>query len=235
MSLTLQPLITQAGLDAIINADRDGVSARITHIGLGGASGYAPRGNETALRQERERLSIHFSMQDAPGRFRVRGRSEPSDLSYFVREVGIFLSDGTLLAIWSDPERPITGRGPGAELEFDFLLALDAAPIGSIEIGTTPGGDKVLALLAGLTARAIAHERTDIIDLMARRALEEERAARLGLMEQQIASLQADFAGQRSSIAAQQRQTLTLNAALTAQVLRAAHTDIQDIIAADAA
>lgn len=149
-ALELQPVFTQAGLNAVVAASGDGVSARVTHLafGDGGTSGYTPQGNETALRNERERVPIHFSFRDGPAAFLVRGKGEPSDLEYWVREVGIVLEDGTLLAVWSDPERAITGRGPGAALEFDIKVVLDAVPGGSIEIKVTPGGDDTLSALA---------------------------------------------------------------------------------------
>jgi len=156
--LELQPLFTQAGLTAAIAANGDGLSAQITHLafGDGGASGYTPQGNETKLRRERERVPITFSLSDGPGSFVVRGKGDESDLEYWVREVGVILSDGTLLAVWSDPDRAITGRGPGAELEFDIKLVLDALPGGSIEIITTPGGSNaLLALTAMLSTQAV--------------------------------------------------------------------------------
>ena len=150
LALELQPTFTQAGLNAVIAADSSGLSGKITHLafGDGGASGYNPKGNETALRNEQERVPIHFSMRDGIGSFLVRGKGDPSPIEYWVREVGIILDDGTLLALWSDPQRAITGRGPGAELEFDIKLVLDALPGGSIEIQVTRGGDDTLSALA---------------------------------------------------------------------------------------
>lgn len=150
MLLELQPIVTRAGLDAVIAANGDGLSAKVTHLafGDGGASGYTPNGAETALRRERERVDINFSLKDGPGSFVVRGKGAPSEIEYWVREVGIILDDGTLLGVWSDPQRSITGRGPGAELEFDIKLVLDALPGGSIEIVTVPGGNNTLIALS---------------------------------------------------------------------------------------
>ena len=225
MTLQLQPTITTAGLDAVIDAKGAGLTGKIKHIAFG-ASPYSPNAGATGLRQERERVEINFSMKTGPGRFRVRGVTPvlPDGVQeYWVHEVGVFLDDGTLLAVWADPSRPITGRGRGAELEFDFELVLDTLPDGSIEIIVTPGGDRVLSALSSFAARAIGAERRSLDDFLAGQAMAREVA------DPQDAAVQSE--GERAFMrdrladtdrrAAEDRLAAqTLGATLSAEIIR---------------
>ena len=225
MTLQLQPTITKAGLSAVINANGDGVSAKVTHIAFGSAA-YTPSSGATSLLQEQERAPITFSMKDGPGSFRVRGVTPPLETGaqeYWVREVGVFLDDGTLLAVWADPATAITGRGRGAELEFDFKLMLDALPDGSIEIVVTPGGDRTLSALSALAARAIAAERRSLNDYLALQAM----ASRVDALEQGAAVAGGDRAILRKRVSDNERQadadrlaSQILGVALSAQSIR---------------
>lgn len=154
MSLDLGFQITEAGLQAAIAADGDGLDAKIKTIGFG-AQGYTPNQNATGLRNERERAPISFSLHDGRNSFRVRGVTpelDPNDPHYWVREIGVFLEDGTLLALWSSPDVAIAGRAHGTPLEFDYKLDLSAIPFDTIKVVVTPGGDNVLSALVQMVA-----------------------------------------------------------------------------------
>lgn len=230
VSLELVPAFTRAGLDAVLNAQADGFSARITHLafGDGGTSGYTPQGTETALRRERERVPIHFSMKDGTGSFRVRGMGAPSQIEYWVREVGIVLEDGTLLALWSDPDRAITGRGPGAELEFDIKLVLAALPGDAFEIVVTSGGDRTLTALAGLTLASISAERRGLEDFLKLRALDRAGAHR----DTRLDDLIADGSSTLARLSGHERRSIALHAALAVATIRNTHAQLTDHIAA---
>ncbi len=131
----LIPKITDAGLRALINAQNDGLEARISHIVLGDANGagYAPAGNETALRRERVRVPIGGGERIAPHELRVEALADTGP-SFWVREVGFELDDGTLFALWSDPDTPLTYKTAGVPLALAYYLALQGVPPESVNL-----------------------------------------------------------------------------------------------------
>ena len=244
MSFNPQLQITDAGLAALVNADNDGIKGKIAAIGFGSGPGYQPTGKEVALSSEQERTPILGSIRVAPNQFSVRGRLEPTEdeVGYFIREIGVYLDDGTLLAVWSDPSLAVTGRGPGAGFEFAYLLNLSALPIGSLEIVVTPGGDNVLNALAALTAQGIARERRGLTEFMQGREREALSAARLALSQIHEADQLSRIEALESAIHVNElarrddlERTQLLGSALTAQTLLLHRFQTQTMIAAQAA
>lgn len=135
MSLSLVPEITTAGLQAVWNATRTGMQAEITHIALGDAS-YTPSKAQTALQSERRRVPVAGGSLAGPQQIHVTGL-EAGSLSYWVREVGFFLGDGTLLAVWSSPAGPLAYKAAGVDLVVAFDLSLSALPANAITVSTT--------------------------------------------------------------------------------------------------
>lgn len=101
MSQALVPLITDAGLAASFNASNTGISATITHVGVGSGS-YTPTTDQTGLVSEKQRVPVADGEKSAPTQIHLSAIVEGSD-QYWINEVGFFLEDGTLLAVWSDP------------------------------------------------------------------------------------------------------------------------------------
>lgn len=101
------PVITEAGFNAALAAADGGFVVDVTHVAVG-SSGYAVstngagRATQTALVAEQQRVTIQDAREVGNGQtdisFVVDG---PGD--YYIREIGFFLSDGTLFAIASDP------------------------------------------------------------------------------------------------------------------------------------
>jgi hypothetical protein len=100
MSETLIPKITDAGIQACFNAYNSGLQAKITHIGLGDES-YTPSSEQTQLVNEIQRVIIADGERVSPQQIHVTGVASGED-EYWVKEIGFFLEDGTLLAVWSD-------------------------------------------------------------------------------------------------------------------------------------
>lgn len=100
MSETLIPKITDAGIQACFNAWNSGLQCEITHIGLGDAT-YIPTSEMTALVSERQRVPIADGERVTPQQIHVTGVASGTT-EFWVKEVGFFLEDGTLLAVWSD-------------------------------------------------------------------------------------------------------------------------------------
>ncbi|PCI85783.1 MAG: hypothetical protein COB24_12000 [Hyphomicrobiales bacterium] len=106
MTISLSPTFTTAGLAAITAAIGNGDTLYVSHIAVGdgdtgsGAEGYAPDRSETALRNELSREAVS-GYQLADTQFTVEVLfNTATTISAF--EIGYFLNDGTLLAVWSD-------------------------------------------------------------------------------------------------------------------------------------
>lgn len=176
--IALKPVLTRAGMRAVFNADRDGLQAKISHIAFGD-SAYSPTGEETALKNERVRVpiaggswvgdfTIHmtFLFDDGP--------------SFWVREVGIVLTTGTLLAVWSDPTNALMYKTAGVPLMTAFDLTMEQLPASAV---TVQAGDVDLTLFfAGDFARLATADTDNFNRYLA-------LCDRIADLERQVASL----------------------------------------------
>jgi hypothetical protein len=138
MSTPLQPVITTAGLAAIWRADNTGVAAEITHIGLG-TSGYTPVKTQTALRARKGLYPVSDGQRLSDTLLHLTAIADDA-LEYWVKEVGFYLSDGTLLAVWSDPTAALAYKSTAAQLLLAYDLSLSALPANSVTITSTGAG-----------------------------------------------------------------------------------------------
>ncbi|RRS07641.1 phage tail protein [Pseudoalteromonas sp. J010] len=129
------PLITQAGLNAAVNAKANGFTIDISAIAVGTA-GYTPSRSQTQLQQEKNRVVIAGGQVVGDGQFHLTGHFQ-DDEEYAVREVGFYLADGTLFAVWSHPQNVLFYQTPIAQIIQGFDLLLSAVPAEAITINTT--------------------------------------------------------------------------------------------------
>lgn len=153
MSTALKPLITKAGLAAIWNATSTGVQAEIAYIGLG-SQGYTPTVDQKALRAQVVKYPISGGEKLSSSLIHLTALAD-DDKAFWVREVGIYLADGTLFAVWSSPDTPLTYKAAGTELLMAYDLLLEALPADSVTIVSTATGLN-LTLAAPLAAQASA-------------------------------------------------------------------------------
>lgn len=137
--MNLSPILTAAGLNAVINANNDGLQARIVSIALGD-SAWSPDHSATSLVNERARVPITGSTRVNPSQIHVTA-IEDGAVEYWVREIGFYLEDGALLAVWSQPDvdRPLAYKAAGVDLLLGFDLVLSALPADSVVIEDTGG------------------------------------------------------------------------------------------------
>ena len=157
----LVPVITTAGLAAVFNAESDGMAARITHIALGD-NARNPSKNEFKLVNERRRVSIADGQRVSDHQIHLTGVVDGDGPEFWVREVGFFLEDGTLLAVWSD-SNPLAYISNAVPLLLAFDLRLDALPAESVTVEGTGANLSLAAWGEQYTANAAA-----IVDNMAR-------------------------------------------------------------------
>ena len=81
-------------------------------------------------------MPISQSRRMSPNQIHITA-IENGDKSYWVREVGFILSDGTLLAIWSHPTQALAYKSNDIDLALAFDLGLSALPADSIVIDGT--------------------------------------------------------------------------------------------------
>lgn len=153
MSTALKPLITKAGLAAIWNATSTGVQAEIAYIGLG-SQGYTPNFDQKALRAQVVKYPVSGGEKLSSSLIHLTALAD-DDKAFWVREVGIYFADGTLFAVWSSPDTPLTYKAAGTELLMAYDLSLEALPADSVTIVSTSTGLN-LTLAAPLAAQATA-------------------------------------------------------------------------------
>lgn len=153
MSTALKPLITKAGLAAIWNATSTGVQAEIAYIGLG-SQGYTPTVDQKALRAQVVKYPISGGEKLSSSLIHLTALGD-DDKAFWVREVGIYFADGTLFAVWSSPDTPLTYKAAGTELLMAYDLSLEALPADSVTIVSTAAGLN-LTLAAPIVAMATA-------------------------------------------------------------------------------
>ena len=153
MSTPLQPVITKAGLAAILRADNTGIAAQITHIALG-TSAYTPSADQKSLVAQTAKYPIAGGERLSSTLLHLTALAD-GDRAFWVREVGFLLSDGTLLAVWSDASTPLAYKSATTDLLLAYDLSLAALPADSVTIISTEAGIS-LSLAGPLAAQAQA-------------------------------------------------------------------------------
>ncbi|MFW1108928.1 phage tail-collar fiber domain-containing protein [Vibrio parahaemolyticus] len=153
MSNALIPVITTRGLAAVFNAQNTGLAAEITHIVLGD-NGRTPSKNEVGLVNERMRIPIADGERIDDHQIHVVGVAD-GDKEFWVREIGFILSDGTMLAVWSDTN-PLAYKSAEVPLLLAFDLVLAALPANSVNIISTGAGLSLAAYADKFISNATA-------------------------------------------------------------------------------
>lgn len=153
MSTPLQPVITKTGLAAILRADNTGIAAQITHIALG-TTGYTPSNDQKSLVNQVAKVPVSGGERLSSTLLHLTALVDGT-ASYWVKEVGFLLSDGTLLAVWSHPSEPLTWKSPKEDLLIAYDLSLAALPANSVTIVSGEAGLS-LSLAEPLAAQAAA-------------------------------------------------------------------------------
>lgn len=135
MSASLSPIITAAGWQAITRASDADLKIAIQEIALG-SQGSPVTGDETALKNEQARVAIAETTTLTPQQVQltalVTGLQE-----YWIYEIGIYLTDGTLFALWSDAQTPLAYKAKNVDMVLTLDLMLSALPSEQITFITT--------------------------------------------------------------------------------------------------
>lgn len=167
MSTGLQPVITKVGLAAILTATKTGLSAEIGFIALG-SQAYTPSADQKTLRNEVARFPISSGEKLSSTLLHLTAVASGTT-GYWVREIGIFLTDGTLLAVWSHLTEALAYKAANIDLLLAYDLSLAALPADSVTITSTAAG------LNLTLAEPLAAQATALIAEQLRGVLQEDR------------------------------------------------------------
>lgn len=153
MTAILNPIITDAGLAAAINANNNGLALAITHIALGtGQYDSSVNGPAmTALAALKEQVSVGAGTVAGTGACALAVRFESwTGTSYDATEIGFYAGDptsgGVLFAVFSSTSDVIVERNL-LDYIATFTLQLTRVPSGSVTVNVDAGAAQMLALL----------------------------------------------------------------------------------------
>jgi hypothetical protein len=156
-------ILTNAGKAAIVAANNTGTNpVTINRVGVGSAS-WTPTATATALNTEIKKISAIGGAAVADDTIHVTASDTSSDV-YTVREIGLFLTDGTLLAVYSQSAAIIT-KGAETVALIAADLVITGLPAGSVTVGDVtfdyPQATETVKGVAEIATTAEAQAGTD--------------------------------------------------------------------------
>lgn len=178
MSSNFRAVITQEGINKALSADKNGLSAEISHVGIS-STGFSPGRSTSKIPDELFRVKIADGAKKAPGQLHLTCILEQGE--YEARSVGFYLSDGTLFAVWSHPSNVLFYKTAGARIIQAFDLVLEAVPVEAVVIKTE--GDLSLYYAPEFMELTIAQTRNSAsaVDVMHRQITLNNRLLRAGV------------------------------------------------------
>lgn len=182
-------IVTDAGIEEVINAERNGTAPVVlTQVGLGTGQ-YTPTPDQTSLQNEFKRLPANALSGGNVGDnvIYINARDTSSD-AYTLFEFGVYTASGTLFAVCSQ-NVPILQKAAGAQAYLDIEFLLTNVNPASVTLGDTnflnppatteTPGVVELATAAETEAGAVADKAVTPAGLLERTATN----ARVGLVQ----------------------------------------------------
>ena len=134
-------ILTDAGLAAGAAAAQAGGRVQITHLAMGDGGGteYAPDSAQTRLKNERWRGAVASYTRDG-NRFTVTAHMPAETEAFVVRELALFLSDGTCFAVANAPSVPHQPPMDGVGTEFETIMPFAVENADSVTVAVDPTG-----------------------------------------------------------------------------------------------
>lgn len=130
--MTLAVTITKQGLAECISAKENGIQAWIKEISVGDRS-YTPSSTQTRLQNEKQRVEISEYKDTGDTSLQCVAKFS-GEKEYAIREIGVWLSTGTLLGVISAPNEDLNYKAANAHVIIPFTMDLSALPTDSIEV-----------------------------------------------------------------------------------------------------
>lgn len=180
-------ILTNAGKAAIVAANNTGTNpVTINRVGVGSAS-WTPTAAATALNAEIKKISAIGGAAVANDTIHVTASDTSSDV-YIVKEIGLFLTDGTLLAVYSQSTAIIT-KGADTVALIAADLVITGLPAGSVTVGDVtfdyPQATESVKGVAEIATTAEAQAGTDDTRMLTPKKLQDVTATetRKGVIE----------------------------------------------------
>ncbi len=150
-------IITDAGRAAAVTAAANEVAVDITQVAIGTGQ-WTPTAAATALQTELKRLPATGSQKSTPTSVTV-GFQDASADAYAIYEVGFYLSDGTLLAIYASNDTLVAEKSAPLRLLWGLTLVLSSLPADSVSVTASanfipPNAGETVAGIAELATQA---------------------------------------------------------------------------------
>ena len=157
-------VLTNAGLQKIINAEQTGTAPVVISQIAFGSGQYNANASQIALQNEIKRLPVISGGTDNDHSIHVAAQDTSSD-SYSVYEFGLFFEDGTLFAVYSQTGTPILQKTISSVAQFECGVALQGVNVESISFGdvafTYPYATETNPGIAEIATEAEAQAGTD--------------------------------------------------------------------------
>lgn len=152
--------ITSLGVSKVFLATTASISVNLSHFAFGhgiAGVGYNPTGAEVALKSEFLRFPVGAGERIEQTLFLQGYCPAPHQQTGWVSEIGLFLDDGTLFALYSAQGQQISFVGEQDTIVQAMTIGLDALPVGSVNwTATGPNVNIMMAEPIALLATAIA-------------------------------------------------------------------------------
>jgi len=143
MPTTYYTILTNIGLAKLANAEVTGTKVLITQIavGDGGGSPVTPTQDMTELVNEvwRDEINLLDNHPEHPNWVVAEGMIPTGDGGFYIREVGLFDSEGDMVAVGNYPEtyKPSLPEGSGQDLYLRLIMAVGNVSVVQLKIDPT--------------------------------------------------------------------------------------------------
>lgn len=134
-------IVTEAGLAALAAAAQAGGKVNITHMAIGDGNGaeYEPTADQTALKNEKWRGAV-ASYTRSGNSFTATAAMPAETAAFTIRELALFLADGTCFAVANAPSIPHQPPVNGAGTEFEAVMPFVVENAESVTVTVDPSG-----------------------------------------------------------------------------------------------
>ncbi|WP_114787503.1 phage tail protein [Vibrio tetraodonis] len=234
--MTLAVTITEQGLAECVNKKTKGIHAEIKWISVGDRD-YTPSATQTSLRNEKQRVEISEYRDTGEASLQCTAKFS-GDSEFAIREIGIWLSSGTLLGVISEKDKTLNYKATNAHVIIPFTMDLSALPTDSVKVNV--GVENLNILIdedfAALSASVVNNQAQSLKQELRMLESEKQRDEFAGQVNQTLENQTTHLRSLDSQIERFQGRINTEFTALSTSLVSVQTNDIQqqlDLLAAN--